>query len=138
MGLAMMRGGRAITNRTLRNLGLDPRRATVELGDLVNRGLAVRVGERRHARYFLASSASDTAEELEGATPPMVNGASDREAAVLAAMPIGGLVTRHDIQQATDLPQAAVLRILNVLVAAGRVDAVGPARSPARRYRRLR
>lgn len=135
MGLALMRDGRTITNQTLRNLGLDSRRATLELSDLVSRGLAIRVGERRHARYLLGPSIAD----LDvGASPKErgTGGTADREATVLDMMPVGHALSRHDIQQATGLPQATVVRAINGLMAAGRVEATAPARSPARKYRR--
>jgi ATP-dependent DNA helicase RecG len=129
MALAQMREGRAITNQSMRNLGLEGRRATVELADLVARGLAVRIGERRHARYVLVPSADRAA--LADTSP------NDREAAVLAALSARAEMSRRDIELATGLGQIAVLRTLDGLIADGRVEATAPPRSPLRRYRRI-
>ncbi|MDQ7904751.1 ATP-binding protein [Phytohabitans sp. ZYX-F-186] len=128
MALAQLHEGRAITNQSMRNLGLDGRRATVELADLVGRGLAARIGERRHARYVLVPSAGRAlAEASQG----------DREGAVLAALSGRGEMSRRDIELATGLGQITVLRALESLIAVGKVEATAPPRSPLRRYRRI-
>jgi ATP-dependent DNA helicase RecG len=135
MALAQMRDGRAITNQTMRNLGLDGRRATTELADLVTRGLAVRIGERRHARYVLAPQPDEptthVGRPVETATP------TGREATILHLLSSGNEMSRRDIQEATGMNQAAVLRTLDALIAAGKVAATAPGKSPLRRYRRI-
>lgn len=132
MALAQMRDGRSSTNQTMRNLGLEPHRATAELGDLVSRGLAVRIGERRHARYVLAPSPYAATTAVVPA--PLVSGS--REDVVLAAIKPGEEVARREIEQRTGLGPAATGRALNILLAAGRVEATARPRSPMRRYRR--
>jgi ATP-dependent DNA helicase RecG len=129
MALAQMRGGRAITNQTMRNLGVEARRATVELADLVARGLAVRIGERRYARYVLA--ATDSGHGGRDATAP-----ADPDTALLQALSSEASMSRRDLEGATGLGPTVVLRALDRLMAGGRVEATAPAKSPLRRYRR--
>jgi ATP-dependent DNA helicase RecG len=134
MALAQLRDGRAVTNQTMRNFGLDGRRATAELADLVARGLALRVGERRHARYVLAALARPTGSSVP--ERPIVAGPADREAAILTVLSAGAELSRYDIQLATGLNQTATLRTLETLIASGKVEATAPPRSPLRRYRK--
>jgi ATP-dependent DNA helicase RecG len=153
MALALMRAGKQVSNQILRNLGLDGRRATTELCDLVTRGLAVRVGERRHARYLLAPAAREpAAPPTSGSGPALVaqhqpprpapeatergrapTSSSDQVLAVLSAET--GL-RRHEVEQRTGLSRMVVLRSLNALIEAGLVEADAPPNAPNRRYRR--
>ncbi|MDT4989993.1 MAG: ATP-dependent helicase RecG [Micromonosporaceae bacterium] len=134
MALAQMREGRAITNQTMRNLGLDGRRATIELADLVSRSLAVRIGERRHARYVLAPPRSQPITATKGAEK--TDAATDRAAAILNALSPGTELSRRDIEKATNINQMTVLRTLDTLIATGKVEATASPKSPLRRYRR--
>lgn len=134
MALAQLHDGRAITNQTMRNLGLDGRRATIELADLVTRGLAVRIGESRHARYLLAPvdvAGRPHRTVSDGPSP------SDHQAAILDALSASPDMSRRDIQRATGLGQMATLRALELLIATGKVEATAGPRSPLRRYRRV-
>jgi ATP-dependent DNA helicase RecG len=127
LALAEMRTGRLVTNGTMRNLGLEAHRATSELSDLVNRGIAVRLGERRHARYVLAP----------GATEPIagrIDGTA--EELVWDALANGVELARRDIERHTGLSHMKVLRALKVLEETGRVTPTTPGSSPLRRYRR--
>jgi len=130
MALAQLRDGRAITNQTMRNLGLEARRATTELSDLVARGLIVRIGERRHARYVLAP-----ADHVQQGPHGGVH--DDLAPTVLDVLRPGVELSRRQIQQATGLSQIVVLRTLEALIAAGKAEPTAPARSPHRRYRRV-
>ncbi|GGN47445.1 ATP-dependent DNA helicase RecG [Actinoplanes campanulatus] len=127
LALAEMRLGRAVTNSTMRNLGLEAHRATGELADLVSRGIVVRVGERRHARYLVAPQAEQLA--LLTAT-----GVSDAEI-IKRALGDGRELSRRDLEQRTGLSYMKVLRALKDLEVAGTVQPTAPARSPLRRYR---
>ncbi|WP_326561476.1 ATP-binding protein [Micromonospora sp. NBC_01796] len=132
LALAEMRAGRTVTNGTMRNLGLEAHRATSELSDLVNRGIVVRVGERRHARYLLAP---------ETATPPPALLAepatgSSAEDLVSRALADGSELSRRDLEERTGLSYMKVLRALKTLEATGQITPTAPARSPMRRYRR--
>ncbi|MEO3861154.1 ATP-binding protein [Acrocarpospora sp. B8E8] len=132
MALAQMHEGGAITNQSMRNFGLDARRATTELTDLVTRGLAVRIGERRHARYVLAPTNEQLPWQPDSPTSP---DPSDRETAILNALGSAAL-SRREIQKATGINQIATIRTLDALIASGKVEATAPPRSPHRRYRR--
>jgi ATP-dependent DNA helicase RecG len=134
MALAQLREGQAVTNQTMRNLGLDGRRATTELTDLVARGLAVKVGERGHARYVLAAPAHQTGHSFS--KRPTATSPADREAAILNVLSASAELSRHDIQLATGLNQMATLRTLETLIASGKVEATAPSKSPLRRYRK--
>lgn len=134
MALAQMRDGRAITNQSMRNLGLDSRRATTELADLVSRNLAVRIGERRHARYVLTPPGSQPTTATK--EPQNTDVAADRAAAILDALPPGAELSRRDIEKATNINQMTVLRTLDTLIATGKIEATAPPKSPLRRYRR--
>jgi len=123
-----MHAGRTVTNRTMRNLGLEAHRATSELSDFVNRGIAVRIGERRHSRYVLAPEASSAPSERPDGTA---------EDLVWDALRDGSELSRRDIEQRTGLSYMKVLRALKTLEEIGRVAPTTPARSPLRRYRRI-
>ncbi|MDI6100641.1 ATP-binding protein [Actinoplanes sp. NEAU-A12] len=127
LALAEMRSGRAVTNSSMRNLGLEAHRATAELADLVHRGIVVRVGERRHSRYLLAPREEQLALDLN-------SGVSDVEI-VLRALTGGSELSRRDIEERTGLSYMKVLRALHKLEAAGQVHPTAPPRSPLRRYR---
>ncbi|GAA2618069.1 ATP-binding protein [Paractinoplanes durhamensis] len=127
LALAEMRTGRTVTNGTMRNLGLEAHRATSELSDLVNRGIAVRVGERRHARYVLAPEVSDPA-------PIRIDGTATE--LVWDALANGIELSRRDLEQRTGLSHMKVLRALKVLEETGRVTPTALGSSPLRRYRR--
>jgi ATP-dependent DNA helicase RecG len=132
LALAEMRAGRTVTNGTMRNLGLEAHRATSELSDLVSRGVAVRIGERRHARYLLAPDALSVPETSELEESPV----DDAEELVWRALADGSELSRRDLEVRTGLSYMKVLRALKTLEITGRITATAPARSPHRRYRR--
>ena len=118
----------------MRNLGLEAHRATNELSDLVSRGVAVRIGERRHARYLLTPAATNVLETDEVAEHPAND---DAEALVWRALSDGSELSRRDLEVRTGLSYMKVLRALKDLEVTGRVIPTAPARSPHRRYRRV-
>jgi len=59
----------------------------------------------------------------------------DRETEVLRALAAAGDLSRRDIEKATGLGQIATPRILDALMADGKVESTAPSRSPHRRYR---
>jgi ATP-dependent DNA helicase RecG len=128
IALAQLREGRTVTNQTMRNLGLDQRKATTELGALVDADFAVRIGQGRHSRYVLGPFVEEPRERA------MVLGG--RQSTILHVLTGAGELTRRDIERATGLPQIAVLRALDALIVGGKVEATAGARSPHRRYRR--
>lgn len=128
MALAEMHAGRTVTNGTMRNLGLEAHRATGELSDLVGRGIVVRIGERRHARYLLAPGLGPAP------APPVEPGTEEAEGVVLRALSGGSELSRRDLEQRTGLSPTKVLRALKSLEDRGKVRPTAPARSPMRRY----
>ena len=132
IALAMMRGGGYTTNAALREWGADRIAASQVLRDLVEWGLAIRHGGRRYARYSLDpallpkhSLAQVSVQTDEGNLRPSVT----------VALQAAGESSAASIQAATGLGRAAVVNYLNALIAAGEVEALGPTRSPKRRYR---
>ncbi|MET0422644.1 MAG: ATP-binding protein [Actinoplanes sp.] len=127
LALAEMRAGRALTNQMMRNLGLEAHQAAAALSDLVARGVAVRIGERRHARYLLAPAP-------EAAVGDQPN--ESAETRVWGVLADGSELSRRDIEQRTGLSYMKVLRALKTLEDQGKVTPTTPSRSPLRRYRR--
>lgn len=137
MALALMRSGKQISNQTLRNLGLDGRRATLELRDLVSSGLAVRIGERRHARYVLTPSMREPMASALSRLP-RAEAPADPQEQIIAALQTDVGLLRQEIEDRTGLSRMVVLRNLNMLIAAGRVEPTAPQKSPNRRYRKTK
>lgn len=135
MALAQLRDGGSITYQTLLNYGLEDRQATAELANLVSRGLLVGLGERGHARYVLAPPDDRTTGSESAPDSGSSRKRTDRAAVVREALRSRGVLSRQEIQEATGLVQATVLRALEELIAAGAVEATAPRRSPHRRYR---
>jgi ATP-dependent DNA helicase RecG len=133
LALAEMRGGRTVTNGSMPNLGLEAHRATNELSDLVNRGVVVRIGERRHARYLLAPDTANVTEPVE-LNEQLTD--DDAEGLIWRALADGSSLSRRDLEERTGLSYMKVLRALKTLEGTGRVTPTAPARSPHRRYRR--
>lgn len=129
LALGLLKDGRTVSNQTIRNLGVDGRRATVELADLVSRGLAVRIGERRHARYVLgpvrSAHPAQQSADLVG-----------RAEQILSLFNAGETLSRQELQARSGLGSATVNRILARLIDAGAIVATAPPRSRHRRYRR--
>lgn len=134
MILALLAEGRTVTNQVVRNLGVDGRRATAELAGLVTQGLAVRVGERRHARYVLNPVRSPVASGNATATGSTKPG--DRDSQILALIQPGETLSRQEIEARSGLGTAMVNRVMARLEEAGVVIATAPPRSRNRRYRR--
>lgn len=141
--LALMREGRQISNGTLRQLGLDSRDATAALIDLVNHGLAYKVGGRRYAEYLLDEDRRAAGPDLfddrppeAGASPPgVVRQRYDRSEQVKALFADGGTLTASQVASATGLGLAMSNRYLARLLAAGELVATAPPRSTKRAYR---
>jgi ATP-dependent DNA helicase RecG len=121
--------------QVMRNLGIDSRRATLELADLVDRGLAVRIGERRHARYLLGPVPSPT---TAGAATPKQSEVHGRDAQLLSLFQPGETLTRQEVESRSGLSTAMVNRTLARLIQAGAITATAPPRSRHRRYHRTR
>ncbi|QFU94575.1 ATP-binding protein [Amycolatopsis sp. YIM 10] len=127
-GLAMAKNGEVLDNKAYRSAsGLDSRRATAELGELVARGLLTQIGGSRWTRYELTPDAASAASAPARA---------DRRAEVLAALADKEL-NRAEIASVTGLADKALARWLRILRQEGLVELIGESvRSPNVRYRR--
>lgn len=141
--LALMREGRQVSHGTLRQLGLDSREATHALADLVDRGLAYKVGGRRYAEYLLDEDRlpdeqgllDDLLPEQETATPGVGRQRYDRTQQIKALFADGRTLTATQVAAATGLGLAMTNRYLARLVDAGELVATAPPRSTKRAYR---
>lgn len=131
LGLAMLRNGDVLDNKAYRGASdLDSRLATVELADLVARGLVTLTGGRRWARYELAPQLSETVVDDR---PVAVR--ADRRGAILGALGNEEL-SRAEIATRTGLKDDAVRSWLTRMRDEGSVELVGgAATSPHARYR---
>ncbi|GGN27913.1 ATP-dependent DNA helicase RecG [Actinoplanes campanulatus] len=120
-----------LTNEILRQWGVDRVTAGQVLRDLVDQGLALKEGGRRYARYVLdpAVSGRTEAPDLFSALP------GELTPDVGKALKISGEATAGELAEATGLSRRAVQNHLRNMMEAGTIDAVGPTRSPKRRYR---
>ncbi len=127
VGLALMRDGESLDNRSYRNAtGVDSRIATFELQDLVQRGLVAQDGVKRWASYRLVpATLSPTQSPLR----------ADRREEILQALGDAEL-SRVEISTRTGLGDATVRRWLSVLRKQMLIEQIGPTRSPNVRYRR--
>ena len=141
--LALMREGRQVSNGTLRQLGLDSRDATIALTDLVNRGLAYKVGGRRYAEYLLDEDRGPDEQGLlddllpEHAGTARVTGRQryDRIGQIKALFADGRTMTASQVAASSGLGLAMTNRYLARLLAAGELVATAPPRSTKRAYR---
>lgn len=129
LALARMRRGETLKNVSYRSeLGVDSRRATAELRDLVDRGLVEVDGARGGASYRLPSAGPESA-----AAPEEVVTAEEADE-VWAALTEPR--TRREVELLTGLPGHSVIYRLRKLREQGLVEQTGAPRSPTSRWRR--
>jgi len=141
--LALMREGRQVSNGTLRQIGLDSRDATVALTDLVNRGLAYKVGGRGYAEHLLDEDhqpdeqglLDDLLPEHAGTAPATGRQRYDRIGQIKALFADGRTMTASQVAAPSGLGLAMTNRYLARLLAAGELVATAPPRSTKRAYR---
>ena len=129
--LALLRAGTQVRNQTLRGWGLHPADATRELADLVRRGLATKVGDRRGASYQLRSAT----DHGQPSVPQLPLDLSDRQARILELVRKSGQVSSAQLVEALDIPYGTLINDVNALIAMGRLVPTAPARSRKRAYR---
>lgn len=137
VALAMLRQG-SVSNAALRQWGVDRVDASRVLRDLVDRGVALKVGGRRYATYVLDPRATPgiPGPAGDGETASASSGGSSAFDMVRATVRASGQAMRaSEIEDATGLRRPTVVRHLNALVGQGEVEADGATRSPQRRYR---
>ncbi|WP_311477226.1 ATP-binding protein [uncultured Gulosibacter sp.] len=151
--LAVMRGGDSVRNQTLQGWGLHSADATRELGQLVQSGLAEKIGDRRGAKYILSNVGCDSipdsadadalvdselGQEIEGAESKLPGAAVMKRQArlleVLRDTPDGTLAAKELAAQLEVSPNT-ILGDLKHLIDTGRVEATAPPRNKYRRYR---
>lgn len=129
--LALARDGHDIDQALLCRLGLEPGQARRQLGELADEGL-LRSRRAKDPGPYRLDPAVRAVRDASG--PPSLpgNGLGERIVAVLHGVDDA---SREEIQHATDSSRTQVTRVLQQLADAGYVEAVGPPRSPNRRYR---
>lgn len=136
--LALLREGTPVSNQTLQGWGVHPADATRDLVNLVQRGLAEKIGDRRGASYRLAIL-GDTARD---APPEVAPGGAEatvltaRQRQILALIEPGKEVTANEITEAFPVSYGVIIKEINVLIEQGSVVATAPPRSRKRAYRR--
>ena len=141
--LALTREDRQVSKRDAAPARADSRDATQALTDLVNRGLAYRVGGRRYAEYLLdedhrpdGPGLFDDVRPESGATTPEVGRQRyDRSEQVKALFAEGRTLTASQVAGATGLGLAMTNRYLARVLAAGELIATAPPGSTKRAYR---
>lgn len=139
LALALMRSTGNVSNEMLRAWGVDSNSATTALRDLVDRGLAIKLGGRRYAVYQLLDGPQrqldlDVPEDAQ--SRPTVREqrlATERQAVVEAVR--AGHTTTQGIADRLDLTYAKANRRVNELLAAGRVEEVPRLQGRARTFR---
>jgi ATP-dependent DNA helicase RecG len=115
----------------LRQWGVDRIAAGQVLRDLVDQGLAIKEGGRRYARYVLDPTVSGRSNDPDLFSSLSTGPLPDVGEALRTRVE----ATASELVELTGLSRTAVLNHLRVLTDTGDVAAVGPARSPKRRYR---
>ncbi|MCA0438635.1 MAG: putative DNA binding domain-containing protein [Austwickia sp.] len=132
--LALLRVGGELRNQTLQGWGLHSTDATRELADLVQRGLAIKVGDRRGASYRLPIEAQ-AAKRLSATPPPSSAVPTDRQQAILALFRAEGMLSTSAIERAMSVSRATAMNDINALLRAGLLEATAPLKSRRRAYR---
>jgi len=139
--LAVMRDGSAVRNQTLQGWGLHPSDATRELTNLVQRGLAVKVGDRKWASYRLQETPphlehdSSSGPSLFDALPDADTAIGPRGPRILDLVAAGGELTAPQIRDALKVSYSTALNDINLLIEAGLIVPTAPAKSRKRAYR---
>ena len=143
IALAMMRAD-YVTNEMLRQWGVDRIEAGAVLRDLVTRGVAVKEGGRKFARYVLSAELAKPAVERQADVPmaqsvsptalPVSGGVLEGRRRVLELLHTQGPLGSSEISTSTGLHRGTVIARLNELLDEGLLVAEGAPRSPKRRY----
>lgn len=141
--LALLREGHRVRNQTLQGWGMHPADATRDLTNLVQRGLAEKVGERRFTTYVLASELAVAPEESPRAPEKPTSGRisaaaklTPRQQRILSLFSQGEALTRAQIADELPVGPGATLNDINALIRYGYLSATARARSKRRAYTR--
>jgi ATP-dependent DNA helicase RecG len=138
LALALMRSTGTASNEMLRVWGVESAAATVALRDLVDRGVAVKLGGRRFATYELVTTQSrqpDLFDTVRQDAPPQARArrVASEQLAVIEAVRAGHRTTAA-IQDALQLTYATANRRVNELLADGRLRIDRTARGRSRSF----
>lgn len=144
--LALLHEGTPVRNQTLQGWGLHPADATRELTDLVRRGAAEKVGDRRHATYRLAMTEPsppqptlnltfDNAPRTGGQLDAQKPGADARQQEILRLLAQNGEMSAKQLTDSVEVGYRATLNAINDLIRVGKVEGTAPPRSRNRAYR---
>lgn len=139
MALAMLRTNGSVSNEMLRVWGIESHAATQALTDLVSRGVVVKHGGRRYARYELADHL-DAGWVLPILTPPPTREIPRRQqidtqlAAVMEAIRAGHTTSRA-IQEQLGLSYQTTMRRIRRLREGGQIAENATRHSRAQSYR---
>lgn len=143
--LALLRDGQEVRNQTLQGWGLHPTDATRDLTNLVQRGLAEKVGDRRFASYTLASRLCqrdviqderqpERLTQKPGVELPSGPDLTPRQEQILSLLADGQPLRTAQIADALPVGYGATLKDINVLLEHGLLNATAPPRSKLRAY----
>ncbi len=118
----------------LRRMGLGPSDARRQLSQLRDLGLIQPRRARDDGSYRLTSALPEIAARDETQSSPG-GGLPER---ILEVLSETDSASREELQEATGASRSSVINALDDLITSGRVEATAPARSPIRRYRRIR
>lgn len=138
LALAMMRANGAVSNEMLRAWGVESHAATQALTDLVARGLAVKLGGRRYARYELAGRSEPPTLFAEATAVTSPTERTDTQLAAVLEAIRAGFRTSRAIQEHLGLSYATTMRRIRVLRAAGKIEETAARHSRAQSYRLTR
>ncbi len=132
--LALANAGYDVDIALLRRMGLGPSDARRQLSQLRDLGLLRPRRARDDGSYRLAPGLSEIAVRDEAPSLPG-SGLAER---ILEALTGTDSASREELQAATGASRSSVTNALDDLITSGKVEATAPARSPNRRYRRIR
>lgn len=144
--LALLHEGTPVRNQTLQGWGLHPADATRELTDLVSRGVAEKIGDRRHATYRLAGTEQRPPQPTLNLTfddAPWTGGQVDsrkpagdaRQQEILSLLAQNGEMSAKQLTDSVNVGYRTTLNAINELIRVGKVEGTAPPRSRNRAYR---
>ena len=136
--LAVMHDGSPVRNQTLQGWGLHSADATRELTNLVQRGLADKVGDRKWASYRLTTPPIQRPTGHSAPSPvaaPRATAPGPRGQRILDLFSSDEQLTATQIQESVGVGYVTAIRDINLLIDAGLVIPTAPPKSRNRAYR---
>lgn len=136
--LAVMLDGSPVRNQTLQGWGLHSADATRELTNLVQRGLADKVGDRKWASYRLTTPPIQRPTGHSAPSPvaaPRATAPGPRGQRILDLFSAHEQLTATQIQESVGVGYVTAIRDINLLIDEGLVTPTAPPKSRNRAYR---